>query len=137
MTFRGVPVDDRPFNNLLRHLTDQDYALLAPHLERVNFPANEILYHPGEDVRTVYFPCDASSASFVISIEDGRDVQTVLVGHEGAVGGIVSHGFAPAFSRIVVACHLEHSQARESILKLLGRLATLGCLAPQLLGAWQ
>ncbi len=56
MTLRGVPVDDRPFNNLLRRLTDQDYELLAPHLERVELPANAVLYHPGEDVRTVYFP---------------------------------------------------------------------------------
>ena len=102
MTFRGVPVEDRPFNNLLRRVTDQDYELLAPYLERVELAANKILYHPGEDVQTVFFPCDASSASFIITIEDGRDVQTVLVGHEGAVGGIVSHGFTPAFSRIVV-----------------------------------
>ena len=102
MSIRGVPVDDRPFNNLLRRLTEQDYELLASHLERVELLSNQILYHPGEDVRTVFFPCETSSASFVISIEDGRDVQTVLVGHEGAVGGIVSHGYTPAFSRIVV-----------------------------------
>jgi len=86
----------------LRRLTDQDYELLAPHLEPVELPSNQILYHPGEDVRTVFFPCEASSACFVISIEDGRDVQTVLIGHEGAVGGIVSQGYTPAFSRIAV-----------------------------------
>ena len=123
MASRGAPVDDRPFNNLLRRLTDQDYELLAPHLERVELGANMVLYHPGEDVRTVYFPCEASSASFVISIEDGRDVQTVLVGHEGAVGGIVSHGYTPAFSRIVVQFggpfaqmsvrHLEQAKAQS------------------------
>jgi CRP-like cAMP-binding protein len=140
MTFRGAPVDDRPFNNLLRRLTDQDYALLAPHLDRVEFPANEILYHPGEDVGTVYFPCEASSASFVISIEDGRDVQTVLVGHEGAVGGIVSHGFTPAFSRIVVLFggpfvqmsvrHLEQAKAQSrSLHHLFARYAD--CLLAQ------
>src|SRR5439155_23124191 len=34
--------------------------------------------------------------------EDGRDVETILVGREGAVGGIVSQGFLPAYSRIRV-----------------------------------
>jgi CRP-like cAMP-binding protein len=140
MTLRGVPVEDRPFNNLLHRLTDQDYELLAPHLERVDLPANAILYHPGEDVRTVYFPCDASSASFVVSIEDGRDVQTVLVGHEGAVGGIVSHGYTPAFSRIVVQFggpfmqmsvrHLEQAKAQSrSLHHLFARYAD--CLLAQ------
>ena len=140
MTLRGVPVGDRPFNNLLRRLTDQDYQLLAPHLERVELPSNQILYHPGEDVRTVYFPCEASTASFVISIEDGRDVQTVLVGHEGAVGGIVSQGYTPAFSRIVVQFagpfvqmsvrHLEQAKARShSLHHLFARYAD--CLLAQ------
>ncbi len=35
-------------------------------------------------------------------IEDGRDVETILVGREGAVGGIVSEGYLPAYTRIVV-----------------------------------
>ena len=34
--------------------------------------------------------------------EDGRDVETILVGREGAVGGIVSEGYLPAFTRIMV-----------------------------------
>ena len=34
--------------------------------------------------------------------EDGRDVETILIGREGAVGGIVSQGFLPAYTRIMV-----------------------------------
>ena len=34
--------------------------------------------------------------------EDGRDVETILVGREGAVGGIVSQGYLPAYTRICV-----------------------------------
>ena len=34
--------------------------------------------------------------------EDGRDVETILVGREGAVGGIVSQGYLPAYTRIMV-----------------------------------
>ena len=41
-------------------------------------------------------------ASYLIHNEDGREVETVLVGREGAVGGIVSMGHLPAYCRIVV-----------------------------------
>jgi len=137
---RGTPVGDRPSNDLLRRLTEQDYELLAPALERVDLASNEVLYHPGEDVKTVFFPYETSAASFMVSIEDGRDVQTVLVGHEGAVGGIVSHGFSPAFSQIVVLFggpfaqmpirHLEQAQDQSrSLHHLFARYAD--CLLAQ------
>ena len=38
----------------------------------------------------------------MVTNEDGRDVETILVGREGAVGGIVSEGYLPAYTRIVV-----------------------------------
>src|SRR5207247_1025972 len=41
-------------------------------------------------------------ATFLVANEDGRDVETILVGREGAVGGIVSEGFLPAYTRICV-----------------------------------
>ena len=37
---------------------------------------------------------------FVVPNEDGRDVETILIGREGAVGGIVSQGYLPAYTRI-------------------------------------
>jgi len=40
--------------------------------------------------------------SYLVSNEDGRDVETILVGREGAVGGIVSQGYLPAYTRIMV-----------------------------------
>ena len=81
---------DRPFNNLLRRLNAADYALLAPHLAEVEAAAGELLYNPGDDVQIVHFPCGPSLASYMVANEDGRDVETILVGREGAVGGIVS-----------------------------------------------
>ena len=93
---------ERPFNNLLRTLRDQDYALIAPHLVAAQQAANELLYNPGDNVDMVYFPCGSSLVSFLVSNEDGRDVETILVGREGVVGGIVSHGRLPAYCRIVV-----------------------------------
>ena len=92
----------RPHNNLLRRLRDTDYALIAPHCERVENPSGELLYRAGDDVEIVHFPCGPSLASFLVSNEDGRDVETILVGREGAVGGIVSFGHLPAYCRITV-----------------------------------
>jgi hypothetical protein len=94
--------DGRPYNNLLRRLNASDFALLEPHLSHDKSPAGGLLYNPGDDVDTVHFPCGPSLASFMVPSEDGRDVETILVGREGAVGGIVSQGYLPAYSRIMV-----------------------------------
>lgn len=93
---------ERPDNNLLRRLNAGDFALIAPHLVPDEAEANELLYNPGDDVDTVHFPCGPSLASYLVANEDGRDVETILVGREGAVGGIVSLGYLPAFTRITV-----------------------------------
>ncbi|MFL9825016.1 Crp/Fnr family transcriptional regulator [Rhodoplanes sp. SY1] len=92
----------RPDNNLLQTLREADYALLAPWLESNPQDANQLLYNPGDNVETVHFPCGPSLVSYLVGSEDGRDVETILVGREGAVGGIVSFGHLPAYCRIVV-----------------------------------
>jgi hypothetical protein len=97
-----VEVTDRPYNNLLRRLNVDDYALIAPYLAYEEAEANDLLYSPGDDVSVVHFPCGPSLATFLVTNEDGRDVETILVGREGAVGGIVSQGFLPAYTRINV-----------------------------------
>lgn len=99
---KTAAVDHRPVNNLLRRLSETDYALLAPHIAVEDVGPNELLYNPGDDVQVVHFPCGPSLATFLVPNEDGRDVETILVGREGAVGGIVSEGFLPAYTRIVV-----------------------------------
>ncbi|WP_426612589.1 Crp/Fnr family transcriptional regulator [Bradyrhizobium sp. McL0616] len=95
-------VSNRPYNNLLRRLNPADFALLAPYITFEDTAANDLLYSPGDDVQVVHFPCGPSLATFVVPNEDGRDVETILVGREGAVGGIVSEGFLPAYTRICV-----------------------------------
>jgi hypothetical protein len=104
MIARGnAPYDSgRPYNNLLRRLSSGDFALIEPHLAHAEVEAGGLLYNPGDDVDTVHFPCGPSLASFMVPNEDGRDVETILVGREGAVGGIVSQGFLPAYTRIMV-----------------------------------
>jgi Crp-like helix-turn-helix domain len=93
---------DRPYNNLLRRLSTSDFALIAPHLAHEEAQPNDLLYNPGDDVEIVHFPCGPALATYLVANEDGRDVETILVGREGAVGGIVSQGYLPAYTRIVV-----------------------------------
>src|SRR5579863_5075452 len=98
MTLRPIAANgaERPNNNLLRRLSAGDFALIAPHLTQEQADASALLYNPGDDVDTVHFPCGASLASYLVANEDGRDVEAILVGREGAVGGIVSLGYLPA-----------------------------------------
>lgn len=89
-------------NNLLRALRDHDYALISSSLVAEEKKSGELLYRPGDNIAQVYFPCGPSLVSYLVTSVDGRDVETVLVGREGAVGGIVSSGHLPAYCMITV-----------------------------------
>jgi DNA-binding transcriptional regulator YhcF (GntR family) len=102
LAFAQKPAVDRPANNLLRTLRPADYALIEGQLQPMQSAPNHLLYNPGDNVETIYFPCGPSLASFLVTSEDGRDVETILVGREGAVGGIVSLGHLPAYTRVIV-----------------------------------
>jgi hypothetical protein len=134
--------EQRPFNNLLRRLSAKDFALIALHLVQEEAKAGDLLYNPGDNVETVHFPCGPSLASFLVTSEDGRDVETILVGREGAVGGIVSQGHLPAYTRIMVKFggpfvrlpigKLEAAKARSATLRnVFARYAD--CLLAQIL----
>ncbi|HEV2623305.1 MAG TPA: Crp/Fnr family transcriptional regulator [Frateuria sp.] len=93
---------ERPANNLLRALRAEDLSLLMPCVKPWFAEAGTVLYEPGDSVHTVYFPCGPSLVSYVVMLEDGRGVETALVGREGALGGIVSQGRLPAYARGLV-----------------------------------
>lgn len=89
-------------NLLLNTLRSNDRALLAPYLEVTEHQRGDVLFEVGEDVAFVSFPSSTSVAALVITMQDGRTVEAAAVGHEGAIGGVVSQGHLPAFSRAVV-----------------------------------
>ena len=105
-----------PPNRLLACLRPEDYALLSPHFEWRDRRANDLLYSPGDNVERVYFPCGPSLVAYLVANEDGRDLETALVGREGAVGGIVSFGNLPAYCRIVVKFPGRFIELRLSVL---------------------
>jgi CRP-like cAMP-binding protein len=92
----------RRANRLLGALGARDFAVLEPHLEPVALARGKVLFEPGDDVHTTYFPCQRTMVSLLIVTRDGREVEAATIGREGAVGGIVSEGHKPAFGRAVV-----------------------------------
>src|SRR5579871_4804100 len=113
---RVLEHETRPQNELLRLLHANDYALIGPFLEGREQRASDLLYRPGDNVERAYFPCGSSLVAYLVANEDGRDVETALVGREGAVGGIVSFGNLPAYCRIVVEHPGSFVQIRVSVL---------------------
>lgn len=93
---------DARSNNLLKSLNEKDKVLLIPHFKEITVERGQVLYEPGDDVKYAYFPCDQTLVSFLVLLEDGRGIETALVGREGAVGGIVSNGRLPAYCRAAV-----------------------------------
>lgn len=87
---------------LLDALRIDDLALIQPHLTNERRETSELLYRPGDHIGRVFFPLGPSLVSFLVTNSDGADVETILVGREGAVGGIVSAGHLPAYCQITV-----------------------------------
>ncbi|WP_455985315.1 Crp/Fnr family transcriptional regulator [Methylorubrum extorquens] len=89
-------------NLLLRSLAAAERRLVASHLEEVRLRTGDVLFESGDDVTHVTFPLDGTVATLLVPLREGRTIETATVGHEGAIGGVVSQGFLPAFNRAVV-----------------------------------
>jgi CRP-like cAMP-binding protein len=89
-------------NRLLAALRPADLAALRPYLTPVALARGQVLFDAGDDVHTTYFPCHATMASLLVVTQDGQELEVATIGREGAVGGVVSSGFKPAFGRAVV-----------------------------------
>lgn len=92
----------RPDNLLLRTLKEPDYQVLAPHLVSQHFERGTILFEPGDVISQIVFPCSGTMISLAAAMPDGLSVETALIGREGAVGGVISLGHQPAFTRGIV-----------------------------------
>src|SRR5215208_5320610 len=85
-------------NLLLATFSRQARALLEPSAETVELALGEHIQDRGQDARWSYFPFGTAMISLLVELVDGRSVQVASIGREGAVGGIVSCGHAPAFA---------------------------------------
>lgn len=126
---RGVAgsEDAPPFsaNRLLAALRPEALAELSPYLILVDLPQDAVLFDAGEDVEHTYLPCGPTQASLLVVTSDGQEIEAASIGHEGAIGGMVSAGFKPAYGRAVVrvpghafcvpTARLEEVKTRSSV----------------------
>jgi CRP-like cAMP-binding protein len=113
-------------NRLLKVLRNEDREFIGPYLIPKRLRRGEVLFEPGEEVETTYFPCHGTVGSLLIVSLHGREVEAATIGWEGAIGGIVSAGSKPAYSRAVVqiggpafciqTSRLEEAKQRSPIL---------------------
>jgi len=88
-------------NRLLSTFSREDRALLEPFGEMVQLEAGEVALTRGDLVTSSLFPIGPALISLEIELSGGRTVEAAMIGLRGAVGGIVSCGQAPAFTRAV------------------------------------
>ena len=86
-------------NNLLSALRKKDQEILQPHFKRIYAKTGTVIHRQGAAVDAAYFPCGESLAAFTILLRDGREIDSALIGREGAIGGILSQGYLPAYAR--------------------------------------
>lgn len=86
-------------NRLLATFAQDARALIEPYGELFVLKPGEIVLERGEQVASSVFPIGPTMVSMAVELSGGRRVEVASIGREGAVGGIISCGHAPAFSR--------------------------------------
>jgi CRP-like cAMP-binding protein len=89
-------------NRLLSTFSREARALIEPFGAMVELEPGLAVLQRGEQVRSSLFPVGPTMITMVVELSGGRSVEVASIGREGAVGGIVSCGHAPAFSRAEV-----------------------------------
>jgi CRP-like cAMP-binding protein len=89
-------------NRLLSTFNTEARGLIEPSGEMVELEPGDIVLNRGDQVRSSLFPVGSTMISMGAELNGGRSVEVASIGREGAVGGIVSCGHAPAFSRAEV-----------------------------------
>ncbi|MCJ2049604.1 Crp/Fnr family transcriptional regulator [Methylobacterium sp. J-070] len=138
-----MPIDSdaRTGNLLLDALSIPDRALITPHLAAVSYDRGATVFEAGDEVTHITFPRAHAVVALVVTTRDGRSAETATIGHEGAVGGIVSQGRVPASANALVQVggpmlrleigRLQDAVARSATLReLLARYAD--CFLAQL-----
>jgi CRP-like cAMP-binding protein len=89
-------------NRLLSTFAAEARGLIEPFGSLVELAPGEVVLERGKQVRSSLFPVGPTVISMGVELNGGRSFEVASIGREGAVGGIVSCGLAPAFSRGVV-----------------------------------
>jgi CRP-like cAMP-binding protein len=89
-------------NRLLSTFPTELRELVEAKMQMVELDIGATVLRRGVDVSHSLFPFGSTMVSLVVDLEDGRSVEVTSIGREGAVGGIISCGHIPAFTRAEV-----------------------------------
>lgn len=118
-------------NHLLSTLSPSDRALIEPFGTMIQLDAGDTVLNRGEQAQASLFPIGPTLISMALDLPGGRSVEVLLIGRRGAVGGIVSCGQAPAFTRAVALvggpAYRVHMRALEDAKHRSPHIANLFC----------
>jgi len=89
-------------NRLLSTFDAEARGLIEPAGTMIELRPGDVVLNRGDQVGASLFPVGSTMISMGVELSRGRSVEVASIGREGAVGGIVSCGHAPAFSRAEV-----------------------------------
>src|SRR5947209_1638211 len=112
-------------NRALAALPREEYRRLMTELVFVHLDAGQRLAFPEETIEHVYFPRDAV-ISMLVSMGDGKTVESAAVGNEGIVGLEVFLGSGIALEETLVQISGEAARMTATLFRLaVGRSAAL------------
>ena len=86
-------------NRLLATFLPDARSLIEPFGTMVELATGDVVLNRGNDVNAALFPVGPTMISMAVELSNGRSIEVALIGRRGAVGGIISCGHAPAFTR--------------------------------------
>ena len=105
----AAAIDDRPRadeafagNSLLAALPTEARGLIEPHGTMVRLETGDTVLSRGANVEATLFPLGETMVSMAVELSGDRMIEALMIGRRGAVGGIISCGKAPTFTRIIV-----------------------------------
>jgi CRP-like cAMP-binding protein len=101
-------------NKILAALPGNDFRAVMQYLRCALVPSGAVLLEPGDEVTQVFFPINGAISLRNVMEEDGKAVETAIVGCEGLVGfGAVVAGYKSTV-RFVAQNPLEVSKIASS-----------------------
>lgn len=109
----GKPIS----NKILLRIPDDEFAVVRPHLARLELAHHLSLHEPGQPLDFACFP-NRGLVSTVVAMKQGRSVETGVIGKEGCVGASLAVGVTVSPLQEIVqmegdACRLARSRLEE------------------------
>jgi CRP-like cAMP-binding protein len=102
-------------NRLLASLPAEDYGLIVPHLQQIDLERGRLLYDPGDEIETVYFPQDGV-ISLMTLMENGAAIESATIGREGALGLMAAVAPRQSLSRAIVQTPAQAAKISAALL---------------------